>query len=274
MMMEPLYPEIAKSYKSLFPFKVGTTSYIYPAPILPNVVKLAPFLDEIELVLFESSGQENLPDPSQIQRLKKLSTDWDVRYNVHLPIDIYLGDPRREVRTEGVRIVTKFIERTLPLSPSVYTLHYSLKDDEGNDAPDLERWKTCLIQSTREILRCGIEPSRMSIETLGYPFEWIENIVKDFECSVCLDIGHLLLQNSDPKNYLEKYLRDSSVVHLHGVQDGVDHLGIDRLSEATNDLILSYLRHYRGILSIEVFSFDELRSSLHVLEERWERGSF
>jgi len=79
MMMEPLYPEIAKSYKSLFPFKVGTTSYIYPAPILPNVVKLAPFLDEIELVLFESSGQENLPDPSQIQRLKKISTDWDVR---------------------------------------------------------------------------------------------------------------------------------------------------------------------------------------------------
>ncbi len=242
------------------------------APILPNVVKLAPFLDEIELVLFESSGEENLPDPSQIQRLRELSVDWNVRYNVHLPIDIYLGDPRREVRTEGIRTVTRFMERTLPLSPSVYTLHYSLKDDRNLDAPDLERWKSCLVQSTEEILQCGIDPSQISIETLGYPFEWIEKIVNDFGFSICIDIGHLLLRNVDLRSYLEKYLKDSSIVHLHGIQNGVDHLGIDRLNEATTDLILSYLGHFRGILSIEVFTFDHLKSSLRVLEEKWRKG--
>jgi len=271
--METAYPEIAKSYKGLFPFRLGTTSYIYPAPILPNVMRLAPYLDEIELVLFESSGKENLPDKAEIRRLRELSTDWKVCYNVHLPIDIYLGDQRGEVRAEGIKVAEKFIERTLPLSPSVYTLHYSLKDDRGNDAPDLERWKTCLIQSTREILRCGVEPSRMSIETLGYPFEWIETIVKEFGFSVCLDIGHLLLGKLDLKGYLERYLGDTSIIHLHGLQEGRDHLGIDKLDGEVFDLLLPYLRHYRGILSIEVFSFDELRSSLHALEERWKRGS-
>ena len=71
--MKTLAPIIAKSYKGLFPFKLGTTSYIYPAPILPNVMRLAPFLDEIELVLFESSCEDNLPGKDQIHRLKELS---------------------------------------------------------------------------------------------------------------------------------------------------------------------------------------------------------
>ncbi len=269
--METLSPNLAKSYKSLYPFRLGTTSYIYPAPLLPNVVKLAPVLDEIELVLFESSGEDNLPGKDQIHRLKELSIDWEVRFNVHLPIDIYLGDQRRKVRAEGVKIIKKFIERTIPLSPSVYTLHYSLKDSKDQEASDLERWKSSLIQSTEEILQCGVAPSRISIETLGYPFEWIEEIVRDFGFSICLDIGHLLLQGLDLNGYMENYLPETSIIHLHGLQNGRDHLGIDRLSEETLDLVLSYLRHFQGILSIEVFAFDDLKNSLQLLEEKWGR---
>jgi sugar phosphate isomerase/epimerase len=270
--METLHrATIAKSYKGLFPFRLGTTSYIYPAPILPNVTRLAPFLDEIELILFESSGEENLPGEDQIHRLRKLSREWEVHFNVHLPIDIYLGDRRREVRTEGVKIVKKFIERTIPLPPSVYTLHYSLKDNKDRDAPDLEKWKCYLIQSTEGILECGVEPSLISVETLGYPFEWVEEIVKDFGFSVCLDIGHLLLYGLNPNRYLEKYLPNTSIIHLHGVENGIDHLGIDRLNGKTMDLILSYLQHFQGILSIEVFAIDDLKNSLQVLEEKWGR---
>ena len=193
------------------------------------------------------------------------------QFNVHLPIDIYLGDKRGEIRSEGVRIVKKFIERTLPLSPSVYTLHFSLRDNKNQDTPDLETWKSCLVQSTEEILQCGVDPSRISIETLGYPFEWIEKIVKDFGFSICLDIGHLLLQGWDLKGLSGKYLPDTSIIHLHGLQNGRDHLGIDKLDGEILDLIVSYLRHYQGILSIEVFSFDDLKNSLHVLEERMDK---
>jgi len=267
--MEPLYPAIEKSYKGLFPFKLGTTSYIYPAPILPNVTRLAPILDEVELVLFESSGEDNLPDEEQIDRLKALSVDEEVRFNVHLPIDVYLGDHRRAVRSEGVRIVKKFIERTIPLSPSLFTLHFSLKDEKDQDASDLALWKSHVMESAGDILKCGVEASRISIETLGYPYEWVEEIVKSFGFSICLDLGHLLLKGFDLRSHLDRYLAATSIIHLHGLQDGVDHLGIDKLSEETLDLILSYLHHFQGILSIEVFSFDDLKNSLQVLEERW-----
>jgi sugar phosphate isomerase/epimerase len=44
------------------------------------------------------------------------------------------------------------------------------------------------------------------------------------------------------------------------------------MPEADLNLILSALRHYHGIVSIEVFSIDELKSSLSILEEKWIKG--
>ena len=50
-----MYPALPKSYKGIFPFKIGTTSFIYPDGYVQNVKMLAPYLDEIELILFESA---------------------------------------------------------------------------------------------------------------------------------------------------------------------------------------------------------------------------
>ena len=265
------YPLLQKSYKRMFPFKLGTTSYIYPDQIVPNVAKLAPFLDEIELVLFESEGLDNYPDETQMKDLMNFCLKGEVDFNVHLPIDIFLGDSNEEVRFKGISVVKKVIERTRCLKPSLYTLHFDLRDNNGREETDIETWRRRIRQSIKEIGEYGIEPSRISIETLSYPFEWIEDIVKEFGFSICLDIGHILIQNQDLRLYLEKYLPETSIMHLHGFQNGVDHLGIDRLPETALELILSRLRDYHGIVSIEVFSVDDLRRSLTVLEEKWER---
>ena len=42
----------------MYPFKIGTTSYIYPAGYVDNVKILAPCLDEIELLLLESAESD------------------------------------------------------------------------------------------------------------------------------------------------------------------------------------------------------------------------
>ena len=255
----------------MFPFKLATTSYIYPDHIIPNVTTLAPFLDEVELVLFESEGQDNLPDDVQLSALINFSLLQEVNFNVHLPIDIFLGDKNEEVRFRGISIVKKVIERTHCLKPSLYTLHFDLRDNNGREETDIEAWRRRIIQSGEEILGYGIESNRISIETLGYPFEWIEDIIKEFGFSICLDIGHILIYGQDLPLYLKKYLPNTSIIHLHGFQNGIDHLGIDKLNGKTVDLILSHLQNYRGILSIEVFSFDDLKRSLEILEKEWER---
>jgi sugar phosphate isomerase/epimerase len=255
----------------MFPFRLATTSYIYPNHIIPNVTALAPFLDEVELVFFESEGQDNLPDDVQLSALINFTLHQEINFNVHLPIDIFLGDKNEEIRFKGISIVKKVIERTHCLKPSLYTLHFDLRDNNGREETNIETWRRRIIRSGEEILEYGIESNRIAIETLGYPFEWIEDIVKEFGFSICLDIGHILIYGQDLPLYLKKYLPNTSIIHLHGFQNGIDHLGIDKMDGKTVDLILSYLQNYNGILSIEVFSFDDLKNSLEVLEQKWEK---
>jgi hypothetical protein len=102
-----IYPLLQKCYKRMFPFQLATTSYIFPDQIIPNVIRLSPFFDEIELVLFESEGQDNLPDDVQLSALINFSLHQEVNFNVHLPIDIFLGDESEEVRSQGISIVKK-----------------------------------------------------------------------------------------------------------------------------------------------------------------------
>jgi sugar phosphate isomerase/epimerase len=258
-----------KNYRGRFPFKLATTSYIYPEEIVPNVVRLGPFFDEIELVLFESGRQDSIPDDSQINHLIELSLLHRVGFNIHLPIDISLGDESEKVRASGVSVVRRVTQKTLRLNPSFYVLHLDPRNKNGREEMDVEAWRNDLAGSLQEILDDGMESKRMAIETLGYPFEWIEDMVKEFGFSICLDIGHILNHGYDLRHYLEAYLPKTSVIHLHGVHNGLDHLGIEALPEPDLDLILSTLHHYHGIVSIEVFSINALKNSLSILEEKW-----
>jgi sugar phosphate isomerase/epimerase len=266
------YPFLKKCYKGIFPFKLTTTSYIYPDHIVPNVAMLAPFLDEIELVLFESEFQDNLPSQEEINALLNLSLHQEVGFNVHLPIDIFLGDKNEQLRSKGTSTVKRMIERTLCLNPSVYILHFDLRNSNGREETDIQSWRKRILRSAEEMMEWGIELKRISIETLSYPFEWIEDMITEFGFSICLDIGHILIYAQDLGAYLKKYLPQASTIHLHGIENGVDHLGIDRLNGKIVDLILSKLQNFTGILSVEVFSFGDLKNSLEVLEQRWGKG--
>jgi sugar phosphate isomerase/epimerase len=265
------YTPLPKSYKKMFPFKLSTTSYIYPDHIIPNVTMLAPFVDEVELVLFESESQDNYPDDAQIKGLMNFRLRQDIAFNIHLPMDILLGDENEEIRTKAISVVKTVTERTLGLNPSVYALHFDLRNRNGRGETDIEAWRRRLLRSVEEMAQHGIDANRIAIETLGYPFEWIEDIVERSGFSICLDIGHILISGQDLKFYLDKYLPKTSIIHLHGFQNGIGHLGIDRLPDPTLKLIFSHLRNYHGIVSIEVFSIEDLKKSLVTLEEEWGR---
>ena len=74
-------------------FRVGTTSYIIPADILPNVQYLAPRVDDVQLVLFETDEYgSNLPDAALRGQLVELGARHGMTYTVHLPLDLRLGD--------------------------------------------------------------------------------------------------------------------------------------------------------------------------------------
>jgi len=260
-----MHPALPKSYKGEFSFKIGTTSFIYPAGYVQNVKMLAPYLDEIELLLFESAP-ESLPSTHEIKQLFNVSNEFDLTYNIHLPLDIFLGAPEPSVRQFALETVIQVMDLTAALSPSTYTLHLPY-GEAGFDNERIKRWQDRLKTSMKKLASAGINGDMISIETLDYPLDWVEEILNDFNLSVCMDVGHLMLYGFDPEAVFNKHKNRTPILHLHGVDNQKDHLPLDRLAKENAETVIRMLQQYEGVVSLEVFSFDHLKASLNFLEK-------
>jgi sugar phosphate isomerase/epimerase len=264
---DKIWPTLPKSYKGLYPFKIGTTSYIYPAGYAQNVKMLAPYVDEIELLLFESAPY-SLPTKKEIKKLLSLSNEFGLTYNVHLPTDISLSDPEPSIRHTTMETLKRVMNLTSLLSPSTYTLHLSY-DEKGLDNESIKKWRERLYRSLGQFIATGINSKMISIETLTYPIEWVEDILIDFNLSVCIDLGHLMVYGYDMESVFNRYGKRTSIIHLHGVEKTDDHISLDRLSKRNMDLVIGILKQFTKVVSLEVFSYDHLKASLSFLEESW-----
>ena len=261
---------------AFFPFRLGTTSYILPADLVPNVEFLAPLVDDVELVLFESEPVSNLPDLRVIERLVDLKRANRISYTVHLPLDVQLGNPDEERRRHSVEKCLKVINITRPLAPFAYIVHFHGEQRGGQPAQNIKRWSGALDRSVCEMLEAGIEPDLLCVETLDYPFEHVAGIVSRHHLSICLDIGHLLLYGYSLEQYFRMYLRQCKVMHLHGICNGADHCHIGMLDEGIVQSVLDRLCSHtlkERVLTIEVFNQQHLEKSLDVLAgvDQWQR---
>ncbi|MBF0412223.1 MAG: sugar phosphate isomerase/epimerase [Desulfamplus sp.] len=210
------------------PFKLATTSFIFPDRVVPNVKRLGSFFDEIELLIFESrpfipkkqkvkiETIEVLPSSEEIKELVELSQSLDLTYNVHLPVDISLTDISKAERINAIDTVKRVLELCEPLNPTTHTLHIDcnlqklsdnfqksdnksyhahVHNNDNNNAhyqEQINHWRERAAQSLKIIASSISDPSIISIETLDYPFEYISDIVDEYSFSVCIDAGHLI----------------------------------------------------------------------------------
>jgi sugar phosphate isomerase/epimerase len=262
------FPSLTKSYKGCFPFKIGTTSFIYPDLYVPNVEMLGPFLDEIELLLFESTPVASLVSKPVIRELKQLSRDLEVSYNIHLPTDISISDPSTADRNQAVETLVRIIEQVAPLTPATYTLHVPFPNQISND-DHLRNWQDIVYRNLAKIVRSGVQADKIAIETLDYPLAYLAQIIDDLKLSICLDAGHLMLYGYDIARFCQTYGAKISIMHLHGVKNNRDHLPLDLLPADSMQLILEILQTFTASLSLEVFSFKHLETSLQYFEKYW-----
>jgi sugar phosphate isomerase/epimerase len=253
--------------KGKFPFQLATTSYILPAALLPNIRFLGRYVDEVELVLFESNNQSNLPTPQEVREMVRLASDFNLTYNVHLPGDLFLGDPDPTLRREFCAIAVRFYERTLPLDPTSYTLHLDSRGADGKIEQNPAVWQGRVSESLETLRLQGLDLRRLVVENLEYPLERLSSLAVGFGLGFCLDVGHLLLYRHDVGKHIRSFLPKSAMVHLHGVNDGHDHRGLDHIPSQAWNTICRGLKEYRGVVSLEVFSLEDLIPSLERIEE-------
>jgi len=275
------------------PYRIGTTSYIVPDDILPNVAFLAERVDDIELVLFESQEASNLPKREDIEALQDWQQKADLSFTVHLPIDAPLGSEDESVRQDAVARCLRVLELTKPLKPLGWLLHLDGRQRGEQPAEDLDGWLEALERSVRSIvgqtsssaasfsnLRTGTSaphsgPSEYDardfcIETLDYPFEIIEPLVRRNGLSVCLDIGHLLMWKRSVDEHFDRFGDLCRVVHLHGIRDGKDHRDIGAIDRPVLEGLVTRLGAPDApprVLTLEVFGREDFEASMKFLKE-------
>lgn len=253
-------------------FRLGTTSFIVPDHIIPNVKRLGSFFDEIELLVFESFPLDVLPSKEDVKTLLSLSRDLNLTYNVHLPTDVSLSSESPRKRQAAADTLLRVLERFAPLTPSTHTLHLEMpvgvKPDRENQKMG-SAWADALREGLNALLSGISDPGIISVETLDYPFSYIEPLVREFHLSVCLDVGHQIRYNHDLIHTFGTHRSCIPLIHLHGVDDSggkrKDHKALDTLSEDEIMKIIKILEGFRGVVSLEVFNLENLNRSLLVL---------
>ena len=259
--------------KQRFPFRFGTTSYIIPADIIPNVEFLKEKVDDIELVLFESDEFSNLPSSADMQKLADIAQESSLTYSVHLPLDVYLGHSDRNERERSVRKCLRIIELTRNIQKSAYVMHF-----EAGPGIDINEFSseenTLFVEALRDsiaMLLSGTDEasSIFCVENLNYPFELVWPVVEESALSVTLDVGHLEYYGFPTALYLERYLHKAKVLHMHGTLDRKDHHSLALMKPEALNLVMKALAEDNAIervMTLEIFSQDDFNSSCTALQ--------
>jgi sugar phosphate isomerase/epimerase len=245
------------------PFRLATTSFIYPDHILPNVRKIGPFFDEIELLVFESQPGV-LPSRAEVRELGQLAQDLGLSYNIHLPTDISLTDPSGTQRAKAADTLLAVIELFDPLSPTTFTLHLPM--DRGTATREDIAWDKRAKKGLELLVPRLPDPGLISLETLWYDPGYLYRLVKDYDLSLCIDAGHHFKYGHDLRTTFERFKDKIPLVHLHGVDFSgpvpKGHTRLDRLPHELFMLTTELLTAYEGTVSLEVFNLENLNHSL------------
>ncbi|MFW5959483.1 MAG: cobamide remodeling phosphodiesterase CbiR [Chitinivibrionales bacterium] len=256
-------PTIKKS----FPFRAGCTSYVFPDHILPNVKLMAPFVDDFEIVLFESSERSNLPDKETIHELSAAAQNHDLSYTIHLPIDRKAASDDPVLEKGFTETAKRVIDLMYGLDPYAYILHLeSVRFD--SDREWIKRWEERSRDVCAEIGSHLLDEShKVCIENLGYPPVWNTGLACDAGLSLCTDIGHLWVYEKEWKGLIEKLLNKTRVVHLHGTSGRDDHLSLEAGDVSSIDYVLKRLiKGYSGVMTLEVFGRGDTLSSIRFMD--------
>lgn len=252
-----------------YPFRLGTTSYIIPADILPNARYLAGKVRDIELILFEvDDGPNNLPSEEVIDELSQIANQYDLTYTVHLPLDLKLGEDGSE-RDQSLVKAQRVIDCTRELQPWAYVLHLDGKSVRtSTDAAAIAHWQDQSVRALEIVSEWVGEAEKLAVENLEtYPLDFTQPVLERIPVSRCVDIGHLWLDGHDPIPYLRAALPRTRVIHMHGIAER-DHRSLSFMSPEKVRAVWKQLIHmnYKGVLTLEIFSEEDFISSLDAIE--------
>jgi len=262
------------------PFRLGSTSYVYPGDLVENAQRLRPVVDDVELVLFHTPARSNMPDDVTIARLAEVAGD-GLTFSLHLPTHLRLTHHDVGERNRSTDQAAELIERCHPLPLSGIVVHLEGGEPSDGDRGAWEKWQRAAIGTLSALVPLRAVP--LCVENIErYPFELLLPVVECSGVDLCLDIGHLWKMGRNAGPLLRAWLPRASMIHLHGWDGTRDHRALTVTPPAALGAILSELAEsrWRGLLTLEVFQEDFwhsrdvlLKAISEIGDERLEIGS-
>ncbi len=264
------------------PFKIGAPSMVYGNSVVENAKMLANNgngLNFTEILLFHTQTLHNIPTPREVLTLKEIQNRTSTNYTVHLPASLEIASKNREVREKSIRLILEILLRTSILQPAYFILHIPVTPPtlvavpghyfkSGSSQP-WDDWTSRAMESLKTIQETVGEGSELLLENINYSPKFLEPFFKAGYGGFCLDVGHLLLGDENVLEVLEHFRDNIWEIHMHGVKGYSEHLSLDVLPRKSVVEWLSCLKRweFQGFINLEVFSPDDLKTSLKVISD-------
>jgi len=247
--------------KARFPFRVGATSFVLHADLATNVKALAPLVDDIEVVVFESDEISPLPDERTLEGMRRAAEEHGVTYTIHLPLDVRLASPDGAERERAAAVCSRVIDRMRTVEPFGYVAH--MMGGDGRSARE----------SLAQLARLAGDSAPICVENLAAPTDSLTTLAADTGTSLCLDVGHAVVDGWEVDGcaaWLDRHLGPVRVVHVHGIEDGKDHRDASLLPGGMLAAVVDALARdsaAQRVLTLEVFSEAGFARSVAAIEE-------
>ena len=246
------------SLKRFFPFFSGTTSYLYPFEtdnLTRNVEAISEAVDVIQLLFFGKNYLDELLTPANLEALKKIQTEKKIKYCIHLPTDFDLLNPQQDNLEETLSVIQRILQACKDFEVDYYILH--IDRCENFTYPEIiwnEKTRQCFSKSLHSIAALFKNSLHLCIENTSCSLEHVKKEIETANVSVCCDTGHLMLKGLPFESMYREFKDRCPVLHIHGVQNGKDHIALTHSSPENQKALKSFLKNYRGIVILEVFN--------------------
>jgi hypothetical protein len=238
------------------PWKIAAPSFIWPTRVGENCRLLAPLVQEVGIVLFETQGSLEYTQKDLPLELKDLGLD----YHVHLPLDLpwEQGSSVLNAQVKGI------LEKIAFLNPWGYVLH---------PPPELHDFKDFL----RAWRGWGLDSSALLLENIeGHDLSPLWKEVEEQKCSICLDLGHLLVYEQEKILEYPNLWPKVQLLHIYAPSGGHKHHSLAKLDSYGQKVLQRILNSVKKDCTVllEVFGPEDLRESLQAFHSWCAKWNF
>ncbi|UCH04262.1 MAG: sugar phosphate isomerase/epimerase [Candidatus Thorarchaeota archaeon] len=250
-----------------------------------EIVREAAAIEHIQAIEIPMEIEHMVPGsltPDVISELGELKDELDLSYTAHLPFwAVELTSFNDYIRSGSVDSNVHSIKLVEDLEPEAYVLHstgalaaeYSRQGfSESVNLVVQGYMNSFAMRSVEEIIsKSEVNPLKLAIENVEFPFDFTRDIVDELNTSICFDTGHLLTKQCGDESLSEFYREHSDRITEIHLNDGLaqkneagghqDHLVLGTGDMPVREFLLELVKDkFEGPLVFEMPHEDAIES--------------